>query len=179
MNLKERVLSMITKEFREYAKWTKETAIYPTKEIAITCSLLGLGGESIETYESKNEITIDDDLLKKEYGDILWYIGQLALVTGIVDDIDVREVHGGFSELFEYVGKIQENFKKVVRDFDFDLEKSGKRDMIISLVNDLIYQIYMDASDFDYDFFEILAMNKEKLTSRMQRGVISGSGDNR
>jgi len=180
MKMKDLMYQVLTDEFKKYARWTQETAIYKTKESAITCCLLGLGGETVELYQHTLESRLDDDLIKKEFGDILWYIGHLSSVTGIVDELNIQPAEYMFDELFEYAGTIQEHFKKVVRDFDFDIESSGKRETIVLLINDFLSQIHAHIEDvYDYDFEEIMLMNKEKLNSRKDRGVISGSGDNR
>lgn len=180
MRVKERMYQALSEEFRKYATWTAETSIYKTKESAITCCLLGLGGETVELYQHSLGGLPDDDLIKKEFGDILWYIGHLSLMTGIVDDLQLSETENMFDELFEYAGTIQEHFKKVVRDFEFDLEASGKKATIVSIINDFLSAMYLQIEDmYDFDFEEILLMNQQKLTSRKDRGVISGSGDNR
>ncbi len=74
-------------EFKEYQKRASETAAYPNIGKNITYPTLGLTGEAGEIANSIKKITRDDDgvitderreLLKKELGDILWYIAQLG-----------------------------------------------------------------------------------------------------
>lgn len=180
MGVKERMFEMLTLEFREYASWTKQTAIYTNKEQALMCCLLGLGGESVELQQHKLYSVDNEDLLKKEYGDIFWYIGQLSYNLGIVDAIEIYEIIDGFTEAIEYVGQIQEQFKKVIRDDNFDFDSSPRKERIIELISEFLSFLYTEITDVEgYDFIEIIETNKAKLTSRLQRGVISGSGDNR
>lgn len=178
MSIKDKIFQILNQEFREYSEWTKTTAIYDSREKAITCCLLGLGGESVELsqhmfYESGNE-----DLIKKEFGDILWYVGHLVHVLGVQEKIQFFTQNESFDEIFYYIGPLQESFKKVVRDDNFVVtdEKLGK---IVSHINELLSCIYEMVEASGFDFLEILELNKVKLESRLDRGVISGSGDNR
>ena len=98
--------------FDEYQKQSKETAIY---EHPIIYPTLGLCGESGEVAEKVKKHLRDGsslDELKKELGDVLWYISAIA-------------------------------------------------------------------SDLKLSLDDIAETNISKLTSRLERGKIQGSGDNR
>lgn len=73
--------------FREYQIKAKETAKFPEKENAFIYASLALMGESGEVAEKikkiwrdKNkQVSLEDkEEIKKELGDVLWYLSQLA-----------------------------------------------------------------------------------------------------
>lgn len=73
--------------FEEYQKKSRETAIYPNMGENYIYPVLGLAGESGEVSEKIKKVIrdkggmIDDEVrenIKKELGDVLWYISQIA-----------------------------------------------------------------------------------------------------
>ena len=73
--------------FEEYQNLSKKTAIYPEIGKNFVYPTLGLVGESGEVAEKIKKIFRDKDgtvdaetrlMLKKELGDVLWYLSQLA-----------------------------------------------------------------------------------------------------
>jgi NTP pyrophosphatase (non-canonical NTP hydrolase) len=83
--------------FEEYQRKSRETAIYPGKGKNFVYPTLGLAGETGETAEiikkvlrdKKGEITEEiKEKLKRELGDALWYLSNLATELGIsLEDI--------------------------------------------------------------------------------------------
>lgn len=81
---------MIT--FKSYQEATKNTAIYRAKEIGIppdVYTALGLAGESGEVADKIKKFYRDDgdyhqtrESIKKELGDVLWYLSEHASVWG-------------------------------------------------------------------------------------------------
>jgi NTP pyrophosphatase (non-canonical NTP hydrolase) len=78
--------------FEEYQKKSRETAIYPDLGKNFVYPTLGLAGEAGEVAEKikkilrdKNGQVSDEDreALKKELGDVLWYLSQIATELGI------------------------------------------------------------------------------------------------
>ena len=74
-------------EFSEYQKKSRETAIYPQKGNNFVYPVLGLVGESGEVAEKIKKVLRDDsgiineikrEEIKKELGDVLWYLAQVA-----------------------------------------------------------------------------------------------------
>lgn len=65
----------------EYQRAARETAIYPEQH-RITYPALGLAGETGETVERVKKWlrdgNLDRDALRKEIGDVLWYVANLA-----------------------------------------------------------------------------------------------------
>ncbi|RJO60247.1 hypothetical protein C4544_05755 [candidate division WS5 bacterium] len=79
-------------DFKEYQKKSRKTALYPDKDNNFIYPTLGLAGESGEVAEKIKKVIRDDDgklrpetreELKKELGDILWYVAQLSTELGL------------------------------------------------------------------------------------------------
>lgn len=99
-----------------------------------------------------------------------------ATKTAIYDDADViiYPALGLISEAGEVAGKI----KKVLRDNNghFDPEK---REAIADEVGDVLWYLASLCTDLGIGMDVVAQRNLDKLNSRMARGVIQGSGDNR
>ncbi len=92
---------------------------------------------------------------------------------------------GKKDELFHLVlglmgesGEIAEKMKKIVRDNASDFDALDKDDLKKEL-GDILWYIAILADYFDIELEEIGKKNIDKLASRLERGTISGSGDNR
>jgi len=75
-------------------------------------------------------------------------------------------------------GEVAEKIKKVIRD------KGGKidnetREMLKKELGDVLWYVSQIASELDLSLDKIAEKNIEKLYSRMKRGKLQGSGDNR
>ena len=73
--------------FEEYQKKSRKTAIYPNKGNNFVYPVLGLVGESGEVAEKIKKVIRDYNgvlnkkqrqEIKKELGDVLWYVAQIA-----------------------------------------------------------------------------------------------------
>jgi len=73
--------------FEEYQKKSRETAIYPNQGDNFIYPVLGLVGESGEVAEKIKKVLRDNrgvidqekrEEIKKELGDVLWYLAQIA-----------------------------------------------------------------------------------------------------
>ncbi len=83
--------------FDDYQKKSKTTAIYPNQGQNLVYTVLGLVGESGEVAEKVKKIIRDlggeitdekREEIKKELGDVLWYLAQTATELGLsLDDI--------------------------------------------------------------------------------------------
>lgn len=89
------------------------------------------------------------------------------------------------NELFHLVlglvgeaGEIAEKFKKLVRDNNSDENFIDKEDMQKEL-GDVLWYVAVLAHYLDIDLNELAEKNIAKLASRLERGKIGGSGDNR
>jgi len=88
-------------DFNDYQKEARKTAVYPNIGKNFIYPTLGLCGESGEVAEKIKKIIRDDsgnisdekrELLKKELGDILWYVSNLASELGL-DLSDIAETN--------------------------------------------------------------------------------------
>jgi len=79
-------------EFKEYQKKSRKTAIYPNKGNNFIYPVLGLVGESGEVAEKIKKVIRDHngiltekqkEEIKKELGDVLWYLAQIATELGL------------------------------------------------------------------------------------------------
>lgn len=79
--------------FSEYQTMALKTAIYP-KALGLYYTALGLSGETGEVAEKVKKLirdgTIDRQSMKKELGDVLWYLAAMSHELGI-DLQDVAE----------------------------------------------------------------------------------------
>lgn len=73
------------------------------------------------------------------------------------------------------VGELHTLVSKALRDG----AKDDFRDQVKKELGDILWNIAAVAADGGFALEEIAAANIEKLSSRKQRGVITGSGDNR
>ncbi len=75
-------------------------------------------------------------------------------------------------------GEIAEKIKKVLRDDNGELTEDKKTEIGKEL-GDVLWYIAQLATELDINLDEIAQGNIEKLYSRLERGKIGGSGDNR
>ncbi|OGI16728.1 MAG: hypothetical protein A3J63_05135 [Candidatus Moranbacteria bacterium RIFCSPHIGHO2_02_FULL_40_12b] len=95
--------------FEEYQKKSRKTAKYPEADNNFVYPTLGLAGESGEVAEKIKKVIrdkggkIDDEtreLIKKELGDVLWYVAQLATELGLsLDDVASHNIEKLYSRL--------------------------------------------------------------------------------
>lgn len=93
--------------FEEYKELAAKTALYPGRGENINYPTLGLVGEAGEIANVVKKVDRDDggvlsdekrDLLKKELGDVLWYISALSDELGFsIEDVakaNIEKLHG-------------------------------------------------------------------------------------
>ena len=103
--------------FDEYQKKSRETAIYPDLGSNYIYPTLGLAGESGEVSDKIKKVIRDDvgvlnaekiQDLKKELGDVLWYVSQLSTELGLsLEDIAQSNLDKLFSRKEERLQYIQ------------------------------------------------------------------------
>jgi NTP pyrophosphatase (non-canonical NTP hydrolase) len=96
-------------ELSEYQKKALTTALYPNQGNNPYYPALGLGGEIGEVLNKVKKIMRDHDgmitdeyreILKKELGDVLWYLGALATELDLnLDDIAQANLEKLFSRM--------------------------------------------------------------------------------
>lgn len=97
-----------------------------------------------------------------------------AVKTAIYKHPVIYPALGLANEAGEVLGKI----KKVLRDNDGDFT-AEKREEIGAEMGDVLWYIAALARDLNLSMSDIAQCNLDKLNSRMARGVLGGSGDNR
>jgi NTP pyrophosphatase (non-canonical NTP hydrolase) len=75
-------------------------------------------------------------------------------------------------------GEVAEHAKKAIRD-DAGKVSEERRAAMSKELGDVLWYVAQLATELDLSLEEIASQNLEKLLSRQQRGVLSGSGDNR
>ena len=96
--------------------------------------------------------------------------------TWIREDTPQAEELRIFYGLIGEIGEIAELNKKFMRDGG---DPEQWRENIIKEFGDALYYFAKLANFFDIDLDDVLVTNVLKLTSRKDRGVIGGSGDDR
>jgi len=75
-------------------------------------------------------------------------------------------------------GEVAEKIKKLIRDKEGVLTDPDREKIALEL-SDVCWYLAVLAFELDYTLEEVFQMNLDKLQSRQQRGVLSGSGDSR
>jgi NTP pyrophosphatase (non-canonical NTP hydrolase) len=75
-------------------------------------------------------------------------------------------------------GEFADHAKKVIRD-DGGEVTPARREAMAKELGDVLWYVAQLASELELDLDEVARGNLEKLRSRQQRGVLSGSGDER
>jgi NTP pyrophosphatase (non-canonical NTP hydrolase) len=75
-------------------------------------------------------------------------------------------------------GEVADKVKKVLRDYDGVFTDELKLN-IAKEIGDVLWYITALSRDLGFSLEEVAKMNVDKLESRRQRNVISGSGDDR
>jgi NTP pyrophosphatase (non-canonical NTP hydrolase) len=102
---------------------------------------------------------------------------QLQALTFSLIKEDVQLIYGALG-LNGESGEVAEKVKKIIRDQGGVLTEENKADIRKEL-GDALWYISLCAHAIGCSLDEIAKNNIEKLSSRKQRGVLSGSGDNR
>lgn len=103
--------------FNDYQDDSRKTALYPNVGNNFVYPTLGLSGESGEVAEKIKKVIRDkggiiDEItkqeIKKELGDVLWYVSQIASELGLsLEDVASENIKKLFSRLKR--GKINGN----------------------------------------------------------------------
>lgn len=80
--------------------------------------------------------------------------------------------------LTEEAGEVAGKFAKIIRDKKGIITQDD-RDQIIKELGDVLWMVNEIAIRLDCSLQYVAQVNIEKLTSRLKRGKINGSGDNR
>jgi NTP pyrophosphatase (non-canonical NTP hydrolase) len=76
------------------------------------------------------------------------------------------------------VGEVLNKVKKIMRDHDGKITDEY-RDILRKELGDVLWYIATLAHELGLDLDDVAQLNLEKLTSRKERGVLGGNGDDR
>ena len=100
-----------------------------------------------------------------------------ALQTAIYPNMGQNFIYPALGLVGE-AGEVAEKVKKIIRDGDGTLTDPD-REKIAKELSDVCWYVAVLAYELDFTLEEIMQLNLDKLRSRQERGVLSGSGDNR
>lgn len=103
---------------------------------------------------------------------------QHALTTAIYNGNKMLDLCHWALGLSGESGEIAEKLKKIIRDQAADPSKID-RDDIKKELGDILWYITALAHELDINLDDVAQANVKKLASRLERGVVTGSGDNR
>jgi NTP pyrophosphatase (non-canonical NTP hydrolase) len=101
-----------------------------------------------------------------------------AITTNLAKEDQLKELLQQVLGLGDEAGEVLAIFKKWIRDNDADISKLDKHNVAKEL-GDILWYIAVVAHDLEIPMDDIASLNLEKLRSRRERGVLTGSGDNR
>ena len=103
---------------------------------------------------------------------------KLAIRTNLAKEDKFKEIVQQVFGLAAEAGEVQSIFKKWIRDSNADFEKldiaNVKKEM-----GDVLWYIAVIAHDLNIQLDDLAKTNIDKLSSRLERGTLKGSGDNR
>lgn len=94
--------------------------------------------------------------------------------VGTADQLALAYLGLGLGE----AGEVQGKLKKIIRD-DSGKATIEKINEIVAELGDVLWYVARIADEFHIPLSEVADGNLRKLKSRQERGVITGSGDNR
>jgi NTP pyrophosphatase (non-canonical NTP hydrolase) len=173
----------------EYQAFTKSTAVYPQHTQAIGLSYVTLGlfdelGELFSAVESG-----DDNDIVKEAGDVYWYAARicdhldlkLSDVVNAGDYDELATLTDAVAKAMVYAAIVAGRVKKIIRDGHlWDSEQTAKVErMIFDSLRKMAACVNVVIRYTGKHYVDVMKINMDKLTSRKERGVLQGDGDNR
>ena len=155
-----------------YSGIIEKTAVYPKQvdNFDIAYCYLGIMDESFEFNEAYELGNIK--AMKKEAGDVLWYLTALANFF----KIDIRKVFVKKEMSIDGEYKIHSKFPGLVKKYYRD-EKEIPIEIVEVFINANFNSVVEGFNDDE--ILEILQMNYDKLIKRRETNTLHGDGDNR
>ena len=170
----------------EYSRRAIQTALNTNKK-DLDYPMLGLHGEAGELCEKFKKVLrdkggiIDDstrELIKKEQGDILWYVNRILWGFDIpLDQVWCDCNNLGHLEEFT-VYQLARFLARRTSDLDISVDAEEEQGIIYWAAS-IFSGSALLAKKMGYTLEDVLRTNVEKLEDRKSRGVLAGSGDNR
>ena len=93
---------------------------------------------------------------------------------------DIAGLLNGVLGLTGEAGEVADKVKKVLRDKNGEFFKDpSTREEIMKEIGDVLWYCATLANDLGYSLEEVAEANIKKLSSRKERGMLGGNGDNR
>jgi len=122
--------------------------------------------KTFDDYQDRvKETAIYLKKVKKRYPD---------LPPEIIKILGISYAANGLGE----VGEVQGKIKKIIRDAGGEITDETRKE-ISKEIGDVMWYIMAICEEFDLRMADVAQENHDKLFSRMERGVLGGSGDNR
>ena len=139
-----------------YDEFVKETAIFPPQFGILYCALK-LTGEAGEVSEKLGKLIRDSGVYKQD--------NVVSLEPGQHIDAKWGEIKLSEAQLMKVTPR-------------FDLTEEQKLALMKEL-GDVLWYVTAMSQQLGFSLERVMDMNIEKLTSRRERGVLKGSGDDR
>ena len=186
------------KTFNTYQQRTTLTANHPEKyaENYLYSGLTEECAEVLGKYAKRYRGDFDNnpqlfkDYLKKELGDVMWFVAQVALLNrtklSVVTGVNTIERYA--PDISFYLRReadlAHEMVKIATLIYDGELmycvaDVESLRKSLIFQLEEIVARVYILAKENDFTMTEILNHNLDKLHDRKERNVIKGSGDKR
>jgi NTP pyrophosphatase (non-canonical NTP hydrolase) len=175
------------KSLTEYQQQAMSTAIFPVDR-SLDYTVLGLGSEVGEMAEAWLDNKKGYRDVAAEAGDCYWYSAAIASTLEVsLEDvvrfydgpvIERMLVHNLILDLTATSGNLEGLVKKAIRDDDGHFS-AERRDKAIQLLGKTVLLLDVISSGLGTTRWAVMNDNLDKLASRKQRGVLSGSGDHR
>ena len=181
----------------DYQLWSTATAIYPNRGVPAGLPYLALGfcGEAAELMRTVGGPPSNagaGGLVETEAGDVLWHIAQLHTCAGIYldafdgweieDDVTIPSEWSPADTLVLEAGRVAKIAKKLLRDGQGVLRGQLEVDLREALRSSFLswlWWVQECGPRYGVDAEGVAAANLRKLSSRLRRGKLGGSGDRR
>jgi NTP pyrophosphatase (non-canonical NTP hydrolase) len=161
-------------DLKKYETIIAQTAVYPrtVENFDVAYCYLGIIDETFELFE-KIENNASDIEIKKEIGDVIWYLTAFAVFYKIpLETVFITLLNPDYEEdmflFYRFAGKV----KKFYRD-NKEIPKEEVSRFITIVWNRLLQYTSQE------DIGSILQMNYDKLIKRRETDTLHGDGDNR
>lgn len=167
----------------EYVEKARTTVIYPNKGRNLAYTVLGLIEEAGELREKVR--SSDHPGAALEAGDLAWYLNATCDELGLpmanlftAQKPDGTSAYSASGRILEQAAKVGGVVKKAIRD-DAGIPNLSKVVKITEGLMVIAVDLQEVVAALDLTMSEVWELNINKLFSRKERNVISGSGDHR
>ncbi len=160
-----------------YQKDALETAFYPRIGSNISYPIIAVFEECGELTEKLHEIAPNKEIAK-ELGDVLWYCAMVFHELGRDFKFELEKCYMTPMMLHHKTCRVAGLIKKSERDNNGVLSQE-KKEELLEYFNFILSFVYNIGLQIDFTLAEICDMNIKKIASRIERGQLAGSGDNR